>query len=192
MIHSLDKKKSLLITLLTFTLSLFILTVFVPNHSYAVNVDNTGGVGGNASIDATNLSSIGSILARVVNLAAWGVGGVFIIMILVTAIKYAMAQGDPKGLEGAKNTLTYAIFGFLVAIGFFAISSIVTRALGIDQNLITSPGEAVRTNIEKLMDYLETDSFDSLNTNLSDEPDAQDIDGIYQDEDGTWRAPGGL
>ncbi len=43
-----------------------------------------------------------------------------------------MATGDPRGLEGAKQTWTYAVYGFFVVVGFTAIIMIIGKLLGIN------------------------------------------------------------
>ena len=41
-----------------------------------------------------------------------------------------MSQGDPKGISGAHLTLTYAVIGFIVVMGLFTFSTILSRMLG--------------------------------------------------------------
>jgi hypothetical protein len=43
-----------------------------------------------------------------------------------------MALGDPRKLQGARQTLTYAVFGFGIIMFFFAGVYFILRALGVD------------------------------------------------------------
>lgn len=62
---------------------------------------------------------------------ALGLGGlVLFIMLLVGGIKYITAGGDPKGIEGAKKTLTYAIFGIVLLALAFLIISLIEQITG--------------------------------------------------------------
>ncbi len=64
------------------------------------------------------------VLVKVFNYGIAAVGAVFLFMLTMGMYKYATSWGDPKGIQGAKNTLTYAVIGlFLVlfAVTFFRI-----------------------------------------------------------------------
>jgi hypothetical protein len=43
-------------------------------------------------------------------------GFVFLAMLISGGFKYLTSGGDPKAVAGAQTTLTYAVFGMLVAI----------------------------------------------------------------------------
>ncbi len=52
-------------------------------------------------------------------------------MIAYGIIKGSLAAGDPRGLEGAKGTWTYAVYGFLIVVLSFVIVSIIRTFLGL-------------------------------------------------------------
>lgn len=58
--------------------------------------------------------------------AALGLAGVIAVFFIIWAgIKMVTSGGDPKQVEGARNTLTYAIIGLtLVLLSFFIINAI--------------------------------------------------------------------
>ena len=105
--------------------------------------------------DPRSLSGIAGVFASAVNTLFWVSGSVFVVMLFVSATKYALTQGDPKGLDGAKQALTYAVFGFLIAISFFAITTITVRSLGLDEKVLT-PGKALEAGLEDLKEMLES------------------------------------
>lgn len=46
-------------------------------------------------------------------------GGILLIYIIIGGYKYLTAQGDPKAIDGARNTITYALIGFgIVAFSY--------------------------------------------------------------------------
>ena len=64
------------------------------------------------------------VLVKVFNYGIAAVGAVFLFMLTMGMYKYATSWGDPKGIQGAKNTLTYAVVGLfmvLFAVTFFRI-----------------------------------------------------------------------
>ena len=65
------------------------------------------------------LTGLQDIFANIVSVAI-GLGGiVFFIMFIAGGFSYLTAGGNPQAVEGAKKTLTYAIFGLVfVALAF--------------------------------------------------------------------------
>lgn len=95
-----------------------------------------------------DLTQIWCPIVRVLN-AMYVLGGViFICMVFVTAYKFAMAQGDPRELQGAKQSLTYTIAGFAVTVSVYVIVSIIGVSFGSSNvadtnNAFRSIGEAL-------------------------------------------------
>ena len=71
------------------------------------------------------------VIGRVMNVLVLVAGLGLVYMILWGAFKLSMSQGDPKGYVGAQNTWFYAIIGFLIVVGFFALYMIMAQILGL-------------------------------------------------------------
>lgn len=84
------------------------------------------GDGGDSSFGYSNLAGI---YTRIINIFIGAAASVLVIMIAYGIIKGSMSMGDPRGLEGAKGTWTYAIYGFLVVVLSFMIFSLVRNAV---------------------------------------------------------------
>ena len=91
--------------------------------------------------------------ARIFNLLLMVAGGALIIMLLYGAIKLSMALGKPMEYQGAQKTFTYAIVGFGIVVGFFAIWLIITNALGI--TAFTSPDAIFQSMRDTINTFLE-------------------------------------
>lgn len=91
-------------------------------------------------------------IARGLNLIVLISGAIFTIMLGIAAFKYAMAQGDPKGLQGAKDTLVLAVMGFVVVLFLFSISIIIGNIFGLDTAQLgpISPFNALYEAMRKL------------------------------------------
>lgn len=77
--------------------------------------------------DPATIGDLEGVFTNVVKvLLALGAFGLFI-MLLTSGFKYLTSSGDPKAVEGAKKTLTYAVGGF-VALAF---SYMILRLIGI-------------------------------------------------------------
>lgn len=71
------------------------------------------------------LSALETVFGNVVNVALGFAGIVLFVMLLVGGFRYITAGGDPKGIEGARKTLTYAIAGMvLVALSYLILNFI--------------------------------------------------------------------
>lgn len=89
------------------------------------------GAGGNSSnlpvSDVPKLSELETVFRNVVGVVTGFAGIVLFIMLVVGGFQWLTAQGDPKGIEGAQKTLTYAIGGIiLIALGFLILKLIET------------------------------------------------------------------
>lgn len=69
------------------------------------------------------------IVSRIVGLFLAASAAVLVIMIAYGIIKGSLAAGDPRGLEGAKSTWTYALYGFLVVVLSMVIIVIIRKSL---------------------------------------------------------------
>lgn len=84
-----------------------------------IEVPNTGGP-----------SSVPQLFSNIVSTLLFFVGALAVIFVIVGGIQYITSSGDPKRIEQAKNTLTYAVAGLVIAILSFAIVSFVRSQLG--------------------------------------------------------------
>lgn len=76
------------------------------------------------------LQNVRNILAAGVNIVFWVGVAICLIFAIIGGIQYAMAGGDPKAATAARNTITNAVIGFVVVLGFRFIMGFVVRLLG--------------------------------------------------------------
>jgi hypothetical protein len=79
-----------------------------------------------------DVSELADKVGQAVNILIFISGAVFIAYLILGAYKFATAQGDPKGITGAKQTLTHAFIGVFVVLGVFFINMLVVNWLGVD------------------------------------------------------------
>jgi hypothetical protein len=103
-----------------------------------------------ADFNATDVTPIVEFMGRTVNLLVSVSGTAFSIMILWSAYKYAMARGDPKAILGAKHTLTMAMMGVIIVVGFYTIMLIIGGPFGITSS-ITNPVDAMKSGFNDLI-----------------------------------------
>lgn len=56
------------------------------------------------------------LVADVINILSIVVGAAAVIVIIIGGIRYVVSGGDSAGVQGAKNTILYAIVGLVVAL----------------------------------------------------------------------------
>jgi hypothetical protein len=109
--------------------------------------------GGEASAGPPTLAQVLCPIIRVVNIAILGAGAIFVLMLLYGGVKLTLALGDPKGFEGAKNTITWAVIGFLIIIGVISILFIASRLFGIQFDF-TNPFGLIANEIQILVNKI--------------------------------------
>jgi hypothetical protein len=100
--------------------------------------------------DAPSIAVIACVLGRIISLMMVVAGAIFVAMLAYGTIKMGMANGDPKGYEGAKQTWTYAVIGAGIILGVAGIFSIIGKLFGIpflDPSAMIGAFEAALNNL---------------------------------------------
>jgi len=88
-------------------------------------------------MEPPTLSSLEIIFTSVVkSLLALGAIALFILLV-TSGFKYLTSAGDPKAVEGAKKTLTYAIGGFVALLFSYLILRVIGQLTGTDDIIKT-------------------------------------------------------
>ncbi|MBI3559399.1 hypothetical protein HY085_03290 [Candidatus Gottesmanbacteria bacterium] len=89
------------------------------------------------SKDVPSLGCLAQIVSNVIGIAFLFLGAVTVLFLLWGAIRFVISRGDPKGIQEAQKTMTYAIIGAVVVLGAFILINMVTTAFGLP-NILTS------------------------------------------------------
>ena len=87
------------------------------------------GVIGKITVD---LPPLGDIVRNLYILALFGAALFFFAQVVIGGISWIGAGGDPKALDSARSRITNAVIGLVIVVAAFAISVIVTSALGVN------------------------------------------------------------
>lgn len=74
-------------------------------------------------------SGITGVFQTVTNILLFLVGAVAVIMLVIGGFRYVTSNGDQNAVNGAKNTILYAIIGIVVAFLAYAAVNFVVNAL---------------------------------------------------------------
>lgn len=83
-------------------------------------------------MDPPTLQNLEDVFANVIKIVLGIAGITFFILLLSSGFKFITSGGDPKSLEGAKKTLTYAIGGFILIILSYLILLLIKELTGVD------------------------------------------------------------
>ncbi len=79
---------------------------------------------------SAHLFGAGSVFQKVANILIFLVGAIAVIMLIVGGLRYVLSGGSKDAVEGAKNTILYAIIGIVVAILAYAAVQFVVNNVG--------------------------------------------------------------
>ena len=106
--------------------------------------------------DEPDPRAIACPIIKILNVLVLSGGAVFVGMLFFSAFKFAMSQGDPKGVQGAKDTATLAVLGFIIVIGLFVIITFVKNAFGINTAVVNNangPFDTFITGFQRLLNF---------------------------------------
>ena len=83
-------------------------------------------------MDPPTLQNLEDVFANVVKIVLGIAGITFFILLLSSGFKFITSGGDPKALDGAKKTLTYAIGGLVLIIASYLILLLIKEITGVD------------------------------------------------------------
>ena len=82
--------------------------------------------------NVATVQGLGCLLANILSVAITGIGFVGFVMLLVGAFRYLVSGGNSKGTETARNTVTYAVIGLIVALSSFVILNLIAQFTGVE------------------------------------------------------------
>lgn len=85
------------------------------------------GAGVSGNVDWTKIDNV---LGPAINVFLALAISISMIAIIRSGIKYAMAQGDAKATNEAKQSLTYSIFALILTLGSFTFMKIILNLVG--------------------------------------------------------------
>src|SRR5476651_765878 len=128
-------KKLLRITILLWLL-LLPFTVLAPKASAQTQVWSGVCVqtiqGKDGPFQVATIQGLQCLIGNVLMITISGIGLIGFVMFVVGAFYYMLSGGNAKGIENAKNTITYAVIGLVVALSAFVILRLVASFTGVD------------------------------------------------------------
>ena len=87
------------------------------------------------TIQVATVQGAQCLIANVLAVVVRVVGLVGFVMLIIGSFRYMLSGGNTKGVEGARNTMTFAIVGLVVVLSAFIILNLLSSFTGVDQIL---------------------------------------------------------
>jgi hypothetical protein len=81
--------------------------------------------------EVATIQGLQCLIGRILQLATSAIGFAGFVMLIVGSFKYLLSGGNSKGAEDAKNTMTFAIVGLVVALSAFFVLNILADFTGV-------------------------------------------------------------
>ena len=127
-------KRFVLIALAAVTLLIGVVAIHTAPALAAAKDEVCAGIGaasgGGGCNNPNGSPTVNSVISTVINILSAFVGIIAVIMIIFAGFKYVTSGGDSGKIQSAKNTLTYAIVGIVVAgVSQLIVRFVVTKIL---------------------------------------------------------------
>ncbi len=91
-------------------------------NCFATGIDNAETV--------ATIKCLEPLFGNIITVAATVAGVALFMWLIIGGFKYLTSGGDPKKLEEAKHTLTYAFLGFVLIVSAYIILNIIATFFG--------------------------------------------------------------
>lgn len=122
------------LTLLSVPLMIVGVVLLLNDVSYAAGFDLSMSEGATAAkgVDMpADLFGQTGTFRTISNVLLFLIGAISVIMLIIGGIRYVVSGGDSTAVQGAKNTILYAIVGVVVAIlAYAAVNFVITSFSG--------------------------------------------------------------
>jgi hypothetical protein len=82
--------------------------------------------------EVATIQGLRCMVANILSVAVTAIGFAGFIMLIVGGFRYLISGGNSKGTETARNTITFAIIGLVVAISAFVILNLIAKFTGVE------------------------------------------------------------
>ena len=106
--------------------------------------------GGACTDDGSNtgvatIQGLECLIGNVLTVAITAIGVAAFVMFIVASFRYMLSGSNSKGTETARNTLTFAIVGIVVALSAFIIINLISAFTGVG---VIRTFKVPQTNVE--------------------------------------------
>lgn len=83
--------------------------------------------------DVATIGGIRCVVENILGVVIAFIGIGVLVMLVYGGYQFLMSGGDPKGIQGAKGTITYALLGLIIALCSWFIIALIANFTGAEQ-----------------------------------------------------------
>ena len=99
-------------------------SALVSTVAFASDI-TTGAGAAKGSLNGGPTFTVNTIIGIVTDVLIFMVGAISVIVLIIGGLRYILSGGNATSVQGAKNTILYAVVGLVVSISAFAIVQFV-------------------------------------------------------------------
>jgi len=86
---------------------------------------------GSLETAATSGKSIGDLISKILEIFIPIAGFILLFYLIWASYQYMTSGGDPKGMQTARNNITYALIGFILIISAYYVAQLFGVVLNL-------------------------------------------------------------
>lgn len=112
---------------------------------------------GDRGADVATLQGLECLLGNFLSVILAIIGLAAFVMLIIGAFRWMTSGSNPKGAETARNTITFAVIGIVVALSGFIVLNLLSSFTGIDLTEFVIPGSD--TGVDPLQNSSDPDNY---------------------------------
>ena len=106
--------------------------LYSASPALAQTTDWSGVCVGGSDKDVATIQGLECLIANVFTVIITLIGLAAFVMLVVGSVRWLISGGNSSNIEKAKNTMTYAVIGIVVALSAFVVINLISGFTGIE------------------------------------------------------------
>lgn len=106
--------------------------LYSASPTFAQPADWSGVCVGGVENDVATIQGLECLIANVFTVIITLIGLAAFVMLIVGSVRWLMSGGNASSIEKARNTMTYAVIGIVVALSAFIVINLISGFTGVE------------------------------------------------------------
>jgi len=106
--------------------------LYSTSPAFAQTATWTGVCVGGADSDVATIQGLECLIANIFTVIITLIGLAAFVMLIIGSVRWLLSGGNSSNVEKARNTMTYAIIGIVVALSAFIVLNLIAGFTGIE------------------------------------------------------------
>lgn len=106
--------------------------LYSASPAAAQTADWSGVCVGGADNDVATIQGLECLIANIFTVIITLIGLAAFVMLIIGSVRWLLSGGNSSNVEKARNTMTYAVIGIVVALSAFIVLNLIAGFTGVD------------------------------------------------------------